>query len=168
MAETLEAVAQERKPCSVEIFRRGVPGDVKIWYWVAERRANDDVPYPDPVDIIDWNERYFIIVYVVLSDQVRRHFCGSLCVDIDVDTCGPAPDIQFNEQDVVLDPCGDGRYLIVFELPPGTFTQDRPRCGRVYKICVTVGSKDPCGNAGLIWGHCDSLEVAVHPPVANP
>jgi hypothetical protein len=32
----------------------GVPGDVKIWYWVAESHPTADVPYPDPVDIISW------------------------------------------------------------------------------------------------------------------
>lgn len=42
------------------------------------------------------------------------------------------------------------------------------RCGRVYRLCVTVGSHDPCGGPGLIWGHCDSVEIAVHPPVPNP
>jgi len=85
-----------------------------------------------------------------------------------VDTCGPAPDLQFDEKTIELDPCGDGRYRVYFELPAGTFTQDRPRCGRVYRICVTVGSHDLCRRPGLIWAHCDSLEIAVHPPVSNP
>ena len=156
--------------CSVEIFRRRLPGNVVIDYWVAERRPTHDFPYPDPLDIISWDQAYFVIVDITLEDPVRRHFCGSLCVDIDVDTCGPAPDLQFEEQTVLLDPCGDGKYRMYFELPPGTFTQDRPRCGRVYRICVTVGSHDLCvpPNPGLIWGHCDSLEIAVHPPVPNP
>ena len=156
--------------CSVEIFRRRLPGNVVIDYWVAETRPTDDFPYPDPVDIISWDQTYFVVVDITLEDPVRRHFCGSLCVDIDVDTCGPAPDLQFDEQTVLLDPCGDGKYRVYFELPPGTFTQDRPRCGRVYRICVTIGSHDLCvpPNPGLIWGHCDSLEIAVHPPVPNP
>jgi len=156
--------------CSVEIFRRNVPGNVLIDYWVAETHPTPDIPDPDPVDIIDWNQTYYVIVDITLQDAVRRHFCGTLCVDIDVDTCGPAPDLQFPEQEVLLDPCGNGRYRVYFELPRGTFTQDRPRCGRVYRICVTIGSHDLCTppNPGLIWGHCDSLEIAVHPPVPNP
>jgi len=168
MATTLDEIAAYKEPCSVEVFRRRVPGDVKIYSWVAESRTSSDVPYPDPVDIIDWSQSYYIIVCIVLGDNVRRHFCGKLCVDVDVDTCGPAPDIEFPEKYVVLDPCGDGHYLVEFELPPGTFTQDRPRCGRVYRLCVTVGSTDACDKPGLIWGHCDSLEIAVHPPVSNP
>jgi hypothetical protein len=166
-----ELVALERKPCSVEIFKRGIPGDVKIYYWVAEQRPTPDKPYPDPVDIISWDETYYVIVYIVIADAVRRHLCGSLCVDIDVDTCGPAPDLQFDEKDVPLDPCGDGKYQIFFELPPNTFKppDNYPgRCGRVYRLCVTVGSHDACGGPGLIWGHCDSVEIAVHPPVPNP
>jgi hypothetical protein len=151
--------------CSVEVFRRNLPGTILIDYWVAESRPTRDSPYPDPVDIISWDQAYYVIVRITLEDLVRRHFCGSLCVDIDVDTCGPAPDIQFPEETVELDPCGTGQYVVVFELPRGTFTQDRPRCGRVYRICVTVGSHDLCGHPGLIWGHCDSLEIAVHPPV---
>jgi len=168
--ETAE-LASRTPACSVEIFRRGVPGDVRIWYWVAESHPTADVPYPDPVDIISWDETYYVVVYITLSDAVRRHLCGTLCVDIDVDTCGPAPDLQFPEQDVELNPCGSGFYVVWFRLPAGTF---RPppgypnRCGRVYRLCVTVGSHDPCGGPGLIWGHCDSVEIAVHPPVPNP
>jgi hypothetical protein len=156
--------------CSVELFRRGVPGDVTIWYLVAESRPRDDYPYPDPVDIISWDQTYYVIVYITLEGDVRRHLCGRLCVDVDVDTCGPAPDIQLPEESVALDPCGDGSYFVVFTLPAGTFAPppDYPnRCGRVYRLCVTVGSEDACGNPGLIWGHCDSVEIAVHPPVSN-
>lgn len=166
-----ELRARDPKPCSVEIFRRGIPGDVEIYYWVSESRPTTDVPYPDPVDIIAWDETYFVVVYIVMKDGVRRHLCGTLCVDIDVDTCGPAPDLQFLEKEIALDPCGDGRYYVVFDLPPNTFRPpaDFPnRCGRVYRLCVTVGSHDPCGNPGLIWGHCDSVEIAVHPPITNP
>ena len=157
--------------CSVEVFRRAIPGHVNIWYWVAESRPTPDYPYPDPVDIISWDQTYYVIVYIQLNDQVRRHLCGELCVDIDVDTCGPAPDLQFPEEQVPLDPCGSGSYYVVFELPAGTFEPPAEypgRCGRVYRLCITVGSHDACGNPGLIWGHCDSVEVAVHPPVPVP
>jgi hypothetical protein len=170
MANDIEELTSRNEPCSVEIFRRGAPGDVKIWYWVAESHPTDDIPYPDPVDIIAWDETVYVIVYVLMGDAVRRHLCGRLCVDIDVDTCGPAPDLQFDEKELELDPCGDGRYRIVFTLPPYTFQPppERPaRCGRVYRLCVTVGSHDACGNPGLIWGHCDSVEIAVHPPVTQ-
>jgi len=169
--EAAELAPRVPEACSVEIFRRGIPGDVKIWYWVAESHPTADVPYPDPVDIISWDEIYYVIVYITLSDGVRRHLCGKLCVDIDVDTCGPAPDLQFEEQDVDLDPCGNGIYVIWFALPAGTFAPPAGypnRCGRVYRLCVTVGSHDPCGGPGLIWGHCDSVEIAVHPPVPSP
>jgi hypothetical protein len=172
MANAIEELAsQGQQPCSVEIYRRGIPGDVKIYYWVSELQSTDDKPYPDPVDIISWDETYYVNVKIVIGDAVRRHLCGALCVDIDVDTCGPAPDLQFDEQDVQLDPCGSGIYTIVFELPPNTFQPPDgypARCGRVYRLCVTVGSHDACGGPGLIWGHCDSVEIAVHPPVPNP
>ena len=166
--DTEELTSRMGEPCSVEIFRRGIPGDVKIWYNVAESRPTPDVPYPDPVEIIAWDQTYYVNVHVRLKGDVRRHLCGKLCVDIDVDTCGRAPDLEFEEEEVELDPCGDGNYVIVFELPPYTFQppEDHPaRCGRVYRLCVTVGSQDACGKPGLIWGHCDSIEIAVHPPV---
>lgn len=169
--ETVELASRMPEACSVEIFRRGVPGDVRIWYWVAESHPTPDIPYPDPVDIISWDETYYVVVYITLNNAVRRHLCGKLCVDIDVDTCGPAPDLQFPEQDVDLNPCGNGVYYVVFTLPAGTFQPPAGypnRCGRVYRLCVTVGSHDPCGGPGLIWGHCDSVEIAVHPPVPNP
>jgi hypothetical protein len=156
-------------PCSVEIFRRNIPGVIYIYYYVSEGPSpGGDTPDPNPVDIIAWDQDYVIHVIVEVPDPVRRHLCGKLCVDIDVDTCGPAPDIQFLEKEVDLNPCGDGIYPIDFPLPAGTFADTSNRCGRVYRICVTVGSHDICGGPGLIWGHCDSVEIAVHPPVANP
>jgi hypothetical protein len=172
MAETFEELAPRlREPCTVEIFQRAIPGDVRIWYYVSEQRPTADAPYPDPVSIISWDQTYFVIVHIRLGDAVRRHLCGKLCVDIDVDTCGPAPDLQFPERDIDLDPCGRGSYVVEFELPPNTFAppENYPaRCGRVYRICVTVGSKDACGNPGLIWGVCEAVDIAVHPPVPNP
>lgn len=163
------AVPADRTPCSVEVFRRNIPGDILIWYYVREL-PNPDVPYPDPLDIIAWDQEYQVIVVVRMPDRVRRHLCGTLCVDIDVDTCGPAPDLQFPEKEVRLDPCGRGLYEIVFPLPPNTFADPENRCGRVYRLCVTVGSHDLCDppGPGLIWGHCDSVEIAVHPPVPVP
>jgi len=157
-------------PCSIEIFRRSVPGNVVINYYVSESRPTPDTPYPDPVDIIAWDEAYYIVVVITLEDPVRRLFCGYLCVDVDVDTCGPAPDLQFPEKSVLLDPCGTGTYPVYFELPANTFAPPvgyPNRCGRIYRICITVGSFDLCTppNPGLIWGHCDSVEIAVHPPV---
>jgi len=155
--------------CSVEIFRRTIPGRILVDYFVAEGApGGGPAPDPNPVDIISWDQEYVVYVDITLEDSVRRHFCGSLCVDLDVDTCGPAPDLQFEEKTVELDPCGPGTYRLAFRLPANTF---RPppgypnRCGRVYRICVTIGSHDSCGKPGLIWGHCDSLEIAVHPPV---
>ncbi len=155
------------KPCSVEVFRRSIPGRISIWSYVTEV-PNADVPDPDPLDIIAWDQDYVIHVKIEMPDPVRRHLCGTLCVDVDVDTCGPAPDKQFPEKEVPLNPCGDGLYYVDFPLPAGTFTDDSNRCGRVYRICITVGSHDPCGKPGLIWAHCDSVEIAVHPPVPVP
>jgi hypothetical protein len=159
------------KPCSVEVFRRTIPGDIKVWYYVREVPTADR-PNPDPLDIIAWDQQFEIVVIIQMPDGVRRHLCGKLCVDIDVDTCGPAPDVGFPQKEVDLTPCkGDGRYVIVFPIAPNTLVPqagEQDRCGRVYRICVTVGSHDICGGPGLIWGHCDSVEIAVHPPVPNP
>ena len=158
------------RPCSVEIFRRSIPGNMTVSYWVREL-PTADVPDPNPLDIIAWDQEYQIYVVITIPDPVRRHLCGRLCVDIDVDTCGPSRDLGFPEKEVELDPCGNGVYTILFPLPAGTFappTTDPNRCGRVYRICVTVGSHDLCGGPGLIWGHCDSVEIAVHPPVPVP
>lgn len=156
--------------CSIEIFRRNIPGNVKISYYVSETLPTEDTPYPDPTDIISWDQAVYVIVEVDLEDPVRRFLCGKLCVDIDIDTCGPAPDKQFEEKTIELDPCGNGHHYIVFELPVGTFFPEpgyENRCGRVYRVCVTVGSFDLCDppNPGLIWGHCDDFTLAVHPPV---
>lgn len=154
--------------CSIELYKRTVPGRVRISYWVAESDQSPE-PAPNPVDIISWDQTYYLYVMIRLADPIRRHLCGKLCVDVDIDTCGPAPDIDFPEKSVDLDPCGPGVYVVRFELPPDTFRPVPPydaRCGRVYRLCLTVGSRDACDHPGLIWGHCSALELAVHPPVA--
>ncbi|MFN0092063.1 MAG: hypothetical protein ACKVWR_17615 [Acidimicrobiales bacterium] len=171
MAQDLAAIASSLpEPCTVEVYRRDIPGDIDIWYYVAESPTQDS-PNPNPVSMISWDQTYYVHVIVRLRDAVRRHLCGSLCLDLDVDTCGPAPDLQFEEQHVDLDPCGSGWYALTFKLDQGTFAPPAgfaARCGRVYRLCITVGSKDACGNPGLIWGHCRTVELAVHPPVTNP
>ena len=142
----MELPTQDRPGhCTVEIFHRTVPGNATIDYWVTATRPTNDVPDPDPLDIIAWDETYYVVVDITLEDLVRRHFCGELCVDIDVDTCGPAPDLQFDEKSVNLDPCGSGKYRVYFELPPNTFAPPANypnRCGRIYRICVTIGNAD--------------------------
>ena len=45
------AVPADRTPCSVEVFRRNIPGDILIWYYVRELPTATS-PYPDPLDII--------------------------------------------------------------------------------------------------------------------
>jgi len=159
--------------CSIEVFRRGpIPGTIDISYYVRELPTGD-IPSPDPLDIIAWDQEYQVVVDVVLSSAVRRHFCARLCVDLDVDTCGPSPDLEFPERYVDIDPAANpsGVYQIVFPLPPNTFLPDpkyQQRCGRVYRLCITVGSTDKQGAPGLIWAHCAELDIMVHPPVPVP
>ena len=158
------------KPCEIEIYKRSVPGQVKIWYWVSESDVTLDQPAPDPTSIIAWDQPFNVHYRIELADAVRRHFCGSLCLDVDIDTCGPAPDLAFEEIEFPLDPCGTGVYTGKFVIPANTLKpkDSGGRCGRVYRLCITVGSKDACGAPGLIWGHCDEVTLTVHPPVPNP
>ena len=154
-------------PCTIEVFNRSVPGQVKIWYWVSETDVTTDQPNPDPVSIIAWDQPFNVHYKIQLTDALRRHFCGKLCVDVDIDTCGPSPDYEFDELEFVLDPCGSGIYEGKFVIPANTLKpkEGKARCGRVYRLCITVGSHDACGKPGLIWGHCDEVTIAVHPPV---
>ncbi len=154
--------------CSMAIYKRSLPGTVDIRYWVSESKEIEE-PEPNAIDIITSNQTYYVHVDVELPSPERKQYCGSLCVDVDVDTCGPAPDREFDHLTLPLDPCGDGTYHFCFPLPPGTWDDAGfpNRCGRVYRICVTVGSLNACGEPGLIWGHCDSLEIAVHPAPAK-
>lgn len=152
--------------CTVEQYQHVSGLVVDIDYWVAQSAPTPDVPSPDPLDVFPWDQDVWVIADVTLSGPGVAHFCGSLCIDVDVDTCGPAADMQFEEQSVEID--GSGFHRVAINLPAGTFAPpaDFPaRCGRVYRICVTVGSLDQKGRPGLIWAHCDSLEIAVHPPV---
>lgn len=164
-------VPDSSTPCTIELFPQTVPGKIAISYYVSETKPTDAQPYPDPTNIISWDQTVYVIVDIDLLDQVRRFLCGRLCIDVDVDTCGPAPDKQFAEKYVDLVPEGPGHYTLWIELPAGTFKppDDYPaRCGRVYRVCVTVGSSDLAGNPGLIWGTCADFELAVHDPVAGP
>jgi len=170
MPDTLPTQVNPAK-CSMEVYRRNVPRTVDVSYHVREL-PTADVPNPDPLDVIAWNQEYQVVVDITLADAVRRHFCARLCVDLDVDTCGPSPDLEFPEEYIDISPTdADGKYQVVFRLRPDTFKPDeryQQRCGRVYRLCITVGSTDLNGNPGLLWAHCAALDIMVHPPVTNP
>ena len=156
-------------PCLIEVFNRSIPGVVKLSYWVSATKITPDSPNPDPLSIIAWDQPFFVHAKVEFEGAVRHHLCGKICLDLDIDTCGPAPDYEFPEVLIDLDPCGTGVYVGTIEIKPNTLKpkDDGGKCGRMYRLCLTIGSRDACGNPGLIWGHCDEVSIVVHPPVPH-
>lgn len=161
-----------KKRCTVEIYSASAPGAVDVSYYLRRKAIPTVNPDPDPITIISWNEDYEVVVDVAFKDRAAESYCGSLCVAVDIDSCGITPDSQLPQEILELDPAGNTTnfaYQVVVQVP-GTVFQPKEgwpeRCVRSFTLCVSVGSLTTKGNPGGLWAQCDPLQVLVHPPVA--
>jgi hypothetical protein len=163
MAETGESLelGHHRRRCSVEIVP--APGLTAT----LEASCHEGDPAQPPTDIIGANQPLIVRVKWCVQGDLRRHLCGTWCVNVAWESCGPAPERQ-ESQRVEFDPClpDDKCYEAVFRFPPGTF--DPGDCGTIYCLCVTLSSERTCPDgtkyAGLIFGFCrDVCCIMVRP-----
>jgi len=120
-----------------------------------------------PVGFINSNQELQVTVTVELEGNILNYLCGTtMCVCLAFEACGCAPSGDIPSKCIVLTgeygPCETQRWVFVIDVPPGTF---RPgECGREYRLCITLGSKDCCGKVGFVYGSCDAYKLTVVPP----
>jgi hypothetical protein len=147
-----EAAHPHRKKCSVEIVP---PPGLRA---TLEAECYELEPVLKPTDIISDQQRFRIRVKWCVHGELRRHLCGTWCVSVAYESCGPAEEGQVIKR-IPFDPClpDDRCYELDFDFEPGTLAPGD--CGTVYCFCVTLSSETttcPDGQryAGLIFGFC--------------
>jgi hypothetical protein len=120
-----------------------------------------------PTGFMNSNQELQVTVTVELEGNILNYLCETrMCVCLAFEACGCAPVERDLYKCIVLtdgqSPCRTHRWEFVIDVPPGTFNPGR--CGREYKLCITLGSQDCCGKVGFVYGSCDAYKITVVPP----
>lgn len=98
----------------------------------------------EPITFVHEDQVLVVKVNVELGGRILNYLCNtSLCVCLAFESCGSGPEGEICEWQM-LDPCNTNVYCFEFRLPAGHLTAGE--CGKTYDICITLGSKDCCGN----------------------
>lgn len=150
----VEAIGHgHKKRCSVEIVP---PGGLR---GTLEAECFELDPVLNPTDVITDKQRFRVRVRWCLLGDLRRHLCGSFCVCVAWESCGPAVEGQWC-QEIPLNPCDDdGCYELDFDFAPGQLPAGD--CGTIYCLCVTISSRQICPDGtkyvGLMHGFCKDV-----------
>jgi len=121
---------------------------------------------PMPTGFMNSNQTLQVVVTVELEGNIVNYLCETklcVCLAFEACGCGPVGDlckwICLTGND---SPCKTHRWQFVIDVPPGTFNPGE--CGREYKLCITLGSRDCCDKVGFVYGSCDAYKITVVPP----
>jgi hypothetical protein len=119
-----------------------------------------------PASIIREDQAWYAIVEWEMTGDLIRHFCGKWKVSINLESIGPFPEYAFGPETEDMNPCGDGKYSKTINVPAGAVDHVDDD-GTIYILGVTLGSIDPCGDAGHIYAHCTGGELQFVPGPAH-
>jgi hypothetical protein len=161
MSNGVEDVVVDKR-CTLEVRP-------EIWDLRGEMWATFSVEGspPMPSGFMNSNQTLQVVVTVALQGNILNYLCETkMCVCLAFEACGCAPVEKDLYKCICLtgdqSPCRRKQWEFVIDVPPGTF--DPGRCGREYKLCITLGSKDCCGKVGFVYGSCDAYKITVVPP----
>lgn len=119
----------------------------------------------EPVGVVHEGQDLVVKVTVVLTGKFLHYLCDTqLCVCLAYESCGSGPEGECCKTITLKgdhDPCKTNIFCFEFHLPKGTLIAGE--CGKQYDICITVSSKDCCGNVGFIFGTCKDFHITVLP-----
>lgn len=113
-----------------------------------------------PSSLISADEPWYVIVRWRLSGALTHHLCGEWCPEVHLECYGPGEEYTFAGERVKFDPCGDGNYRTVIEVPAGRV--DPRNCGTMCCLSVTLSSFDQCGRAGHVFAFCKGPCIMFH------
>ncbi len=150
-------MSYSKECCEVEIHPTAFDLGAQMWYELVEY----DTPHP-PVTIIHSNQAFGVRVKVKLTGTILHWLCGTLGVQVAFESCGSGAEGEYIDEKALV-PCGDGLYEFLVLIPANTLKAGK--FGKSYELCITLGSIDACGHAGLAFGHCHDFSVMIAPPV---
>lgn len=113
-----------------------------------------------PTNIIHIDQDWYVEVEWELTGHLIRHFCGLWHLSVSLESIGPGKEYQFPDPPakVQMDPCGDGKYKFRIDVKAGQVDARDPD-GTLYIVAVTLGSTDPCEQAGHLYAYCTGEEL---------
>jgi hypothetical protein len=159
-AESLELVGHRRR-CEIEIVP---PPGLRATLEASVHEGDPELP---PTDIISTNQELIVKVKWCVLGDLRRHLCGTWCVCVSWESCGPALEGQWCQR-LPFDPClpDDKCYEAIFRFEPGRLSAGD--CGTIYCLCVTLSSEADCPDGtrypGLIFGFCKDVACVMVRP----
>jgi hypothetical protein len=124
-----------------------------------------------PSRIIDINDPWYVDIDWTLKGALQRFMCGSWGVDVYMESIGRGPEFELPDEDferIPMDPTGNGEYHARVNVPAGFIKthqekhwEELKEKGKgpgetetdiVYKMVVTVTSRDVSGRPGPIAG----------------
>lgn len=124
-----------------------------------------EVPAFEPSNIINHDQEYVVRVCMELGSSIKRILCGEWCVNLGVESCGPAKEFRLS-QVILMDNCNDAPDCVEFRIRGRDFENaDSNHCGDLFQFCVTVIARDACANSHKpigIAGFCKLGPVMVY------
>lgn len=117
--------------------------------------------------VVHENQASYVKVQLTLHGRILHYLCGTqICVCLAFESCGSGSEFEKCVWKEVK-PCEPGGNVLDFEIDilPGELPAGE--CGKQYRLCVTVGSKDCCGKSGFIYGTCHDWSITVLPTDEN-
>jgi hypothetical protein len=108
-----------------------------------------------PTSIIRADQAWYVIVRWSIKGHLVQHLCGKWHVSVSLESIGPGEEYEFPTPPKVVEmkPCGDGTYETQIDIAAGQVAFNDVN-GTSYIVSVGLGSTDPCGNAGHLYGSC--------------
>ena len=121
-----------------------------------------------PAKVIDCNEGGTINVEWAINGPLSTHLCGSWCVCVFLESIGPAKEfgpLKDACETYEMTPCVDGKlrkepYKHTVRISPFDCGEG---CGTIYRVGVTLVSKDCAGNPGHIGAFCEGPTLMFYP-----
>ncbi len=124
-------------------------------------------PTGEPCHVVHENQEFKVKVKVTLTGRILNYLCNtSICVCVAFESCGSGPEFEICDWKTV-NPCQPGGDTYDFEFTVPASRLGSGECGRQYKLCITLGSKDCCGKVGFIFGTCHDIGLTVLPADVN-
>jgi len=127
-----------------------------------------------PAKIIDCNEGGTIEVEWAINGPLSTHLCGSWCVCVYLESIGPAKEFELPDKcaSYEMTPCVDGElrkepYKHTVKIPSLDDCDDIGNCGTIYRVGVTLVSKDCAGNPGHISAFCEGPTLMFYPGTSH-
>jgi hypothetical protein len=160
MPEDVMNREDDRVRCKLDIHK-------EIWDLTGYLTAEWKNAAGEPCHFVHEDQASSVTVELTLGGTILHYLCNtSICCCLAFESCGSGSEFEVCQWKEIH-PCEKDGHIIKFkfDIAPGLLKAGE--CGKQYRLCVTLGSKDCCGHSGFIYGTCHDLTITVLPTDVN-